>query len=60
MNCLFENPRDLLRKRAMFGSRPATKRFLEVVGNVRAYENPFPISHLSIASLISVGILTLQ
>jgi hypothetical protein len=42
----------------MFGSRAATKGFLEVVGNVRAYENAFPISHLSIALSSFVGIKT--
>jgi hypothetical protein len=30
----------------MFGSRTATERFLEVIGNVCAYENPFAICHL--------------
>jgi hypothetical protein len=60
MNCLFQNPRDLLRERAMFGSRAATKRFLEVIGHVRAYKNAFPICHLSNALSDRVGIFTLQ
>ena len=38
----------------MLGGRAATKRFLEVVWNVCAYENAFAISHLSVASLLSV------
>ena len=38
----------------MLGGRTATKRFLEVVWNVCAYENAFAISHLSVASLLSV------
>jgi hypothetical protein len=35
----------------MLGSRAATKRFLEVIGNVCPYENAFAISHLSTPSL---------
>ena len=31
----------------MLGGRTATKRFLEVIWNVRAYEDAFAISHLS-------------
>jgi len=38
----------------MLSGRAATKRFLEVVWNVCAYKNAFAISHLSVASLLSV------
>ena len=44
----------------MLSGRAATKRFLEVVWNVCAYENAFAISHLSVASLLSVKTNTLQ
>ena len=44
----------------MLGGRTATKRFLEVVWNVCAYENAFAISHLSVASLLLVKLSTLQ
>src|SRR5215217_5048509 len=44
---LFQNSRDLLRKRPVLGSRTAPKRFLQVVRNICAYENAFAISHLS-------------
>jgi len=49
MHSLFEDSRNLLRERAMLGGRAATKRFLEVIWNVCAYENAFAISHLSVA-----------
>jgi len=54
MHSLFEDSSDLLRERSMLSGRAATKRFLEVVWNVCAYENAFAISHQSVASLLSV------
>lgn len=51
MHRFFQDSRDFLRERSMLGGRAATKRFLEVVWNVCAYEDAFAISHLSVASL---------
>ena len=47
MHGLFQDSRDFLRERSMLGGRAATERFLQVIGNVCAYENSFAISHLS-------------
>jgi len=56
MNGLFEDAGNLLREGAMFGGRPAAKRFLQMIRNVCADENSFAISHLTSPSLTLVGI----
>jgi hypothetical protein len=42
----FQNPRDLLRERAMLGCGPAPQRFFQMIRDVRANEHSLTICHL--------------
>jgi hypothetical protein len=46
MNCLGENPGNLLRKRAMLGRRSTAERLFQLVGYISPDEYAFAISHL--------------
>jgi hypothetical protein len=42
----FQNPRNLLRERAMFGRGAAPQRFFQMIWDVRANEHSLTICHL--------------
>ncbi len=51
MNCLGENPGNLLRQRAMLGRCSTAERLFQLVGYISADEYSFAIGHLSGVSL---------
>ena len=46
VHSLFQNPRDLLRERAMLGGSAAPQRFFQMIRDVRANEHSLTICHL--------------
>jgi len=46
VNGLNQDPCYLLRQSSVLGCGPATKRFLQLIRNVRAYEHTFSVCHI--------------
>ena len=60
MDCLFQDAGNLLRECAMFGGSTAAKRFLQMIRNISADEDPFAISHLNVTLTKPLSGFTLQ